>query len=147
MDVLLKAFAVRKHLLTDITLLRLGPGRNWFNTRLVKVNHSMVLQLTHLVEPFMTNVTHKLFEIHMGLMVCLQNLGVHGSVISAQTAKEHVTISAMTTPQVSCHLPPLLGTHLAAHLRAAKPASFLLVAVQVIVQLFLLLEYERTILE
>ena len=147
LDVLLQTFAVGKHFLTNVTLLGLCPGRNWLNARLVKVNHCMVLQLTHLVEPFMTDVTHKLLEIHMGLMVCLQNLGVHGPVISAQTAKEHVAISAMPTPQVGCHLPPLIRTQLTAHLRAAEAASFLLVAVQVIGQMLLLLEYEGTILE
>ena len=140
LDVLFQAFAVGEHLLTDITLLGLCPGWNWLNASLVKVNHRMILQLTHLIEPFMTDVTHKLLEIHVSLMVCLENLGVHGPVISAQTAKEHVAISAMATPQVSCHLSPFVGTHLTAHLRAAEAASFFLVAVQVIVQLLLLLE-------
>ena len=127
--------------MADVALFWLCPGRDWLYAGLVKVNHCMVLQLTHLIEPFLANITNKLLEIHVGLMVCLENLGIHGSVIGAKTAEEHVAISAMAPPQVGRHLSPLLRSQLTSHLGAAEATvSFLSVAAQVELELLLFFE-------
>ena len=144
---LLQAFAVGEHLEADVTLLRFCPRGNGFDASLVEVDHGVVLQLTHLVEALVADVTHELLEVHVGLMVRLEDLGEHGPVIVAEAAEEHVTVPAMATPKMGRHVSPLVRAHLTTWLLAAEPTNLLLVAAQVVVKLLLLFEKEGTILE
>ena len=75
----LQTLAVREHLETNITLFRFGPGGQLSNG-FIQVDHGMILQLTHLIKPFPTDVALKLLEISVSLIVSLQYLRVEGSV-------------------------------------------------------------------
>ena len=102
----LQALAVREHFETNITLFRFGPGGQLSNG-FIQVDHCVVLQLTHLIKSFPTDIALKLFQISVSLVVSFQYLWVEGSV-RATAAQQHITVNGVNSPEVSPALSPLL---------------------------------------
>ena len=70
------------------------------------MNYYMIFKLTHLIESLLTNITLKLLEIFMGLTVELEHPVGH-CLVSAVTG-EHVTVSGVDSPEMSCTVTPLV---------------------------------------
>ena len=81
LHMLFETFAVGKHLVTNVALLGFSPGGH-AGCQGVQVDHCVVLQLAHLVESLVTDVTDELLEVEVGLVVRLQDLGEHRPIVA-----------------------------------------------------------------